>query len=141
MAAVVRAGQASVGFWLLSCTFVFQSASVPGLTFFKSPNIAEPCSLYVTLNEILQIFKHLRLCRHDPTLFLAHCKAHKTLTQSQPCKELKMPTHSPPTPADQHLSSFGRHFSNISLLDTKAHPPHNQQTLNNLALTIAANRF
>ena len=30
MAAVVRAGQASVGFWLLSCTFVFQSAAVPG---------------------------------------------------------------------------------------------------------------
>jgi len=45
MAAVVRAGQASVGFWLLSCTFVFQSAAVPGLTFFKSPNIAKPCSL------------------------------------------------------------------------------------------------
>jgi len=35
-----------------------------------------------------------------PTQFLAHCKAHKTLTQSQPCKELKMPTHYPPTPAD-----------------------------------------
>jgi hypothetical protein len=48
MAAVVRAGQASMGFWLLSCTFVFQSAAVPGLTFFKSPNIAKPCSLCVT---------------------------------------------------------------------------------------------
>ena len=47
MAAVVRAGQATLGFWLLSCTFVFQSAAVPGLTFFKSPNIAKPCSLYV----------------------------------------------------------------------------------------------
>jgi len=45
MAAVVRAGQTSVGFWLLSCTFVFQSAAVSGLTFFKSPNIAKPCSL------------------------------------------------------------------------------------------------
>jgi len=42
MAAVVRAGQTSVGLWLLSCTFVFQSAAVPGLTFFKSPNIAKP---------------------------------------------------------------------------------------------------
>ena len=31
IAAVVRAGQTSVGFWLLSCTFVFQSAAVPGL--------------------------------------------------------------------------------------------------------------
>ena len=30
MAAVVRAGQTSVGFWLLSCTFVFQSAAVVG---------------------------------------------------------------------------------------------------------------
>ena len=36
----------------------------------------------------------------DPTLFLAHCKAHKALAQSQPCKELKVPTHNPPTPAD-----------------------------------------
>jgi len=61
----------------------------------------------------------------DPTLFLAHCKAHKTLTQSQPCKELKMPTHSLPTPADEYLSSFVRHFSNISLLSIQAHPPPN----------------
>ena len=45
MAAVVRAGQASLNFWLLSCTFVFQSTAFPGLTFFKSPNIAKPCSL------------------------------------------------------------------------------------------------
>jgi hypothetical protein len=45
MAAVVRAGQTSMGFWWLSCTFVFQSAAVPGLTFFKSPNIAKPCPL------------------------------------------------------------------------------------------------
>jgi len=42
MAAVVRAGQASVGFWLLSCTFVFQLAAVPGLTFFKSPTSQSP---------------------------------------------------------------------------------------------------
>ena len=35
-----------------------------------------------------------------PTQFLAHCKAHKSLTQSQPCKELKMPALNPPTPAD-----------------------------------------
>ena len=64
----------------------------------------------------------------DPTLFLAHCKAHKTPTQSQPCKELKMPTHSPPTPPDENLSTVVRHFSNISLLDTKAHPPPHKQT-------------
>ena len=31
MAAVVRAGQALLNFWLLSCTLVFQSASVQGL--------------------------------------------------------------------------------------------------------------
>ena len=61
----------------------------------------------------------------DPTLFLAHCKAHKTHTQSQPCKELKMPTHSPPTPADEYLSTFVRHINNESLLSTKAHPPPN----------------
>jgi ABC-type proline/glycine betaine transport system ATPase subunit len=34
-----------------------------------------------------------------------------------------MPTHSPPTPADEYLSTFVRHFNNISLLNTKAHPP------------------
>jgi hypothetical protein len=34
-----------------------------------------------------------------------------------------MPTHSPPTPADEYLSPFVRHISNISLLDTYAHPP------------------
>ena len=49
MATVVRAGQTSVGFWLLSCTFVFQSASVPGLTFFNYPAISNTCSLAVTL--------------------------------------------------------------------------------------------
>ena len=54
----------------------------------------------------------------DPTLFLAHCKAHKTQRHSQPCKELKMPTHNPPTPADEYRSTFVRQFSNISLLDT-----------------------
>jgi hypothetical protein len=41
----------------------------------------------------------------DPTIFLAHCKAHKTPTQIQPCKDLKMPSHSPPTPADTTLLS------------------------------------
>jgi hypothetical protein len=34
-----------------------------------------------------------------------------------------MPTHSPPTPADEYLSTFVRHISNISLLDTHAYPP------------------
>ncbi|MBS1775083.1 MAG: hypothetical protein JSS64_02245 [Bacteroidetes bacterium] len=29
-----------------------------------------------------------------------------------------MPTHSPPTPADEYLSSLVRHFNNISSLDT-----------------------
>ena len=55
----------------------------------------------------------------DPTQFLAHCKAHKTPTQSQPCKELKMPAAQPPTPADgiligltlihQLITTFSRH--------------------------------
>jgi len=42
LSASVPAGQASLGFCLLSFTFVFQSAAVPGLTIFKSPNIAKP---------------------------------------------------------------------------------------------------
>ena len=42
MAAVVRAGQASLGFWLLSCTFVFQSAAVPGGRFPNPPTSQSP---------------------------------------------------------------------------------------------------
>lgn len=47
-----------------------------------------------------------------PTQFLAHCKAHKALTQTKPCKELKMPTHSPPTPADGIIATSIRHINN-----------------------------
>ncbi|SFQ55426.1 hypothetical protein SAMN05444277_1251, partial [Parafilimonas terrae] len=43
-------------------------------------------------------FTHLITLPPNPTLFLAHCKAHKTTTKIQPCKELKMPTHSPAHP-------------------------------------------
>ena len=50
----------------------------------------------------------------DPTLFLAHGKAHKTPTQSQPCQELKMPTHSLPTPADITSIIWISHFDFIS---------------------------
>jgi len=41
MAAIVRAGQTSVGFWLLSYTSVL-IGGVSGRTIFKSPNIARP---------------------------------------------------------------------------------------------------
>ncbi len=63
-----------------------------------------------------------------PTQFLAHCKAHKPPTQSQPCKELKIPTHSHHTPADEYLSSLVQRISNKSLLNTQAHPPPYKQT-------------
>jgi hypothetical protein len=65
-----------------------------------------------------------------PTLFLVHGKAHKAQTQSQPCLELKMPTHNPPTPADEYLSSAIRHIDNISLLSAKAHPPPIRRSFN-----------
>jgi len=42
MAAVVRAGLASVGFWLLSCTFVFQSAAVTVGRFSNPPTSPSP---------------------------------------------------------------------------------------------------
>jgi len=72
----------------------------------------------------------------DPTLFLAHCKAHKSPTQSQPCKELKMPTHNPPTPADEYLSSLIQHFSNISFFSDQAHhlSTHRQPAFSNLLI-------
>ena len=42
MAAVVPAGQTLVGFWLLSCTVVFQSAAVPGGRFSNPPTSQSP---------------------------------------------------------------------------------------------------
>ena len=77
-----------------------------------------------TSPSLSNLFKFLyQDFKTDLKHFLAYCKAHKTPTQSQPCKELKMPTHNPPTPADKYLSSLAIHISNISLLNTKAHPP------------------
>jgi len=87
------------------------------------PSCSNTRSLYVTLKKILHIFKHPWLCRPDPTLFLAHCKAHKTPTQSQPCKELKIPKHSPPHSAGKYLSSFIQLSNNKSLLSNQDHPP------------------
>ena len=60
---------------------------------------------------------------HDPSQFLAHCKAHITQTQTKPCKELKMLIHNPPTPADEYFSSFFQLLSYKSLLVKKSHPP------------------
>ena len=59
----------------------------------------------------------------DPTLFLAHCKAHKTPTHSQPCKEQNMPTHNLHTPADEYLSTLEQHINNNPLFSDHAHPP------------------
>jgi len=42
MAAVVLAGQTSVGICRLSCTFVFQSAAVTGGRFSNSPTSQSP---------------------------------------------------------------------------------------------------
>jgi hypothetical protein len=45
-----------------------------------------------------------------PTLFLARCKAHKN-----PILQRAKNANAQPTLADDYLSSFVRHFSNISL--------------------------
>jgi len=42
MPSVVLAGQTSVGLWLLSCTFVFQLAAVPGGRFSNPPTSQSP---------------------------------------------------------------------------------------------------
>lgn len=64
-----------------------------------------------------------------PNAIFSTLQGTQNLDTSQPCKELKMPTHSPPTPADEYLSSFVQHISDKSLLSTKAHPPpHNWTT-------------
>ncbi len=58
MAAVVRAGQTSVGICRLSCTFVFQSAAVPGGRFSNPPTTPSPvrwlklfCSSFKIVNS------------------------------------------------------------------------------------------
>lgn len=53
----------------------------------------------------------------NPTLFLAHGKARNTQTQSQPCQELKMQTHSPLTPADGILMSFTSNTSKTLFIE------------------------
>ena len=89
--------------------------------------IIPKASLLVTaINIVEDIFKEIEKdATEGGTCFsgrYAHCKAHKTPTQSQPCKELKMPTHSPPTPADKYLSTLIQHISNKPLLNAK--PTH-----------------
>jgi len=67
-----------------------------------------------------------------PTLFLAYLQGTQSRhTKANLAKELKMPTHSLPTPADEYISSSVQHFNNKSLLDTQAHPPPNEQIFEN----------
>jgi len=61
--------------------------------------------------EHAHTYKYPWLCRHDPMLFLALCKA-----------------HSLPTPADEYLASFALQFTKLSLFSTKPHPTPNSQT-------------
>jgi hypothetical protein len=61
--------------------------------------------LYVTLWGTPSQLTYPKTLPTLPHAILAHCKAHKTQNQSQPSKELKMPTHSP-TPADGMLLSY-----------------------------------
>ena len=70
IAAVVRAGQTSVGFWLLSCTFIFQSEAVPGFTFLKSPNLHKPPVSRSTLFFCISIFYFLNNTYTKITTFI-----------------------------------------------------------------------
>jgi len=66
-----------------------------------------------------------------PTRPIAPSQAHLQGTQSRHTKAnlAKEPAlcqrTAQRTPADEYLSSVAMHFSNITLLDTKAHPPPN----------------
>jgi hypothetical protein len=51
--AFVRADEFQFGFLLLSSTSVFQLGSGSGRTFFKFPNIAQPCSLATRQNDLM----------------------------------------------------------------------------------------
>lgn len=88
--------------WLLTCTFISLLGFSSGLDKQQCPACTKPCSLYVTLKEHPTHIQTPMTLPPDPTQFLAHCKAHKTPTQSQPCQELKMPTHNPPHPSGRN---------------------------------------
>jgi hypothetical protein len=84
----------------------FSIGSGSGQDIIKYQHSSKPSTLYVTLNKHPVHIHAPMTLPPDSTLFLAHGKAHKTLKQSQPCQELKMPTHRPPTPADKYLSAL-----------------------------------
>ena len=121
----IRAGQTLVGFYLLTSSLVFLLGSGSG----RDKHLFQPCkqALFVVRHPI-EHPTHIQTSMTLPTrphAIFSTWQGTQTQTQSQPCQELKMPTHSPPTPAEEYLSSFVRHFNNIPLLDTKAHPPPN----------------
>jgi len=56
--------------------------------------------------------------RPDPTLFLAHLQGTQSRhTKANLAKELKMPPHCPPTPADGIFMSFTLNISNITTIN------------------------
>jgi hypothetical protein len=55
MAAFVRAGQTSVSICRLSCTFVFQSAAVPGGRFSNPPTTPSPVLCLQAFDDTIQI--------------------------------------------------------------------------------------
>jgi hypothetical protein len=81
MGAGVLAGQASVGFWLLSCTFVFQSTAVPGLTFFTPPTSQSP-DRWLPLSSTLHNLKidNLLLIQKDKMTFTTLTKTFTSVT-------------------------------------------------------------
>ena len=68
-----------------------------GQTQQQFPAFANTRTLCVTLLKHSAHIQSPMTLPPDPSLFLAHGKAHKTPTQSQPCQELKnayaQPTH------------------------------------------------
>ena len=93
-----------------------------------SKNLRIYFDLLFNLNNILHIYNHPSLCQHNAMLFLVNRKAHKTPTQSKPCKELKIPIHSPPITEDGIFIGFKILYQQITLLNTKAHPPPHNRT-------------
>ncbi|MBP8115331.1 MAG: hypothetical protein KAY50_08240 [Chitinophagaceae bacterium] len=115
--------------FILTSTLYFQSAAAVGGRNTNSTPAQSPArctSPYWTSynHSSIQEFANTTQRTKSGT-FARHTKpTHK----SKPCKRACLvPTQSLPTPAYEYSSSFVRHFSKLSLLNTKAHPPPNYQ--------------
>ncbi|MEO6671179.1 MAG: hypothetical protein ABIN36_16975, partial [Ferruginibacter sp.] len=118
-------GRTNIGELLVVILYIcFSIGSGSGLDVFQIPQHRK--ALFVVRHPIehpAHIQSSMTLPTRPHAIFSTFARRTKPMHETDLAKELKMPTHSRPTPADEYLSSFVRHFSNKYLLGTQAHPP------------------